>query len=106
VALAVATTIVINMGRARYAWVTAVPLVFVSVTTLSAGVLSVRDNFWPMANGPDPSKHFQGYLDTVLTVIMLVCVVVILANALWRCTQVVRGRLAIMPEPESVATNR
>jgi len=106
VALAVATTIVINMGRARYAWVTAVPLVFVSVTTLSAGVLSVRDNFWPMANGPDPSKHFQGYLDTVLTAIMLVCVVVILANALWRCTQVVRGRLAIMPEPESVATNR
>ena len=99
VALAVATTIVINMGRARYAWVTAVPLAFVSITTLSAGVLSVRDNFWPMANGPDASKHFQGYLDTALTIIMMVCVVVILANALWRCTQVLRGRLAIMGEP-------
>jgi len=98
VALAVATTIVINMGRARYAWITAVPLAFVSVTTLSAGVLSVRDNFWPMANGPDPAKHFQGYLDTILTVIMMVCVVVILANALWRCAQVLRGRLAIMVE--------
>jgi carbon starvation protein len=99
VALAVATTIVINLGRARYAWVTAVPLAFVSVTTLSAGVLSVRDNFWPMAIGPDASKHFQGYLDTALTVVMMVCVVVILANALWRCTQVLRGRLAIMGEP-------
>jgi len=98
VALAVATTIVINMGRARYAWITTVPLAFVSVTTLSAGVLSVRDNFWPMANGPDPAKHFQGYLDTILTVIMMVCVVVILANALWRCAQVLRGRLAIMVE--------
>src|SRR5204863_438901 len=52
VALAVATTIIINMGRARYAWVTAIPLAFVSVTTLTAGVLSVRDNFWPMAIGP------------------------------------------------------
>jgi len=104
VALAVATTIIINMGRARYAWVTAVPLAFVSITTLSAGVLSLRDNFVPMATGPDPSRHFQGYLNTGLTIIMMVCVVVILANALWRCTQVLRGRLAIMPEP--AATDR
>jgi carbon starvation protein len=104
VALAVGTTIIINMGRARYAWVTAVPLAFVSITTLSAGALSLRDNFWPMATGPDPSRHFQGYLNTALTIIMMVCVLVILANAMWRCTQVLRGRLAIMPEP--AASNR
>ena len=99
VALAVGTTIIINMGRARYAWVTGVPLAFVSITTLSAGVLSVRDNFWPMATGSDPSRHFSGYLNTGLTIIMMICVLVILANAMWRCTQVLRGRLAIMPEP-------
>jgi carbon starvation protein len=99
VALAVGTTIIINMGRARYAWVTAAPLAFVSVTTLTAGVLSVRDNFWPMAVGPDATRHFQGYLDTVLTIIMMVCVLIILTNALWRCTQVLRGRIAIMTEP-------
>jgi carbon starvation protein len=104
VALAVGTTIIINMGRARYAWVTAVPLAFVSITTLSAGVLSVRDNFWPMATGPDPSRHFQGYLNTGLTIIMMSCVLVILANAMWRCTQVLRGRLAIVPEP--ITTDR
>ncbi len=40
-------------GKARYAWVTLVPLAFVSITTLTAGVLSVRDNFWPMAIGPE-----------------------------------------------------
>jgi hypothetical protein len=28
---------------------------------------------------------------------MMVCVVVILASALWRCTQVIRGRVAIIP---------
>jgi hypothetical protein len=37
-------------------------------------------------------------------VIMMVCVVVILSNAFWRCTQVLLGRIAIMPEP--VGTRR
>jgi carbon starvation protein len=91
VALAVGTTIIINMGKARYAFVTLVPLAFVSVTTLTAGVMSVRDNFWPMATGADPARHFQGYLNTGLTVVMMVCVLVILANAMWRWAQVLRG---------------
>jgi carbon starvation protein len=97
VALAVGTTIIINQGKARYAWVTLLPLAFVSITTLTAGVLSVRDNFWPLAIGPDPSVHVQGYVDTTLTVIMLVCVVVVLSNAVWRWLQVLRGRIAIAP---------
>ena len=91
VALAVGTTIIINMGKARYAWVTGVPLAFVSITTLTAGVLSVRDNFWPMAIGPDASRRFQGQLDTALTIVMMVCVVVILGHALRRCVRVVLG---------------
>ena len=98
VALAVGTTIIINMGKARYAWVTAVPLAFVSITTLTAGVLSVRDNFWPMTLAADPSRRFQGYLDSVLTIGMMVCVLVILANALWRCAQVLRGRIAVVAD--------
>jgi carbon starvation protein len=90
VALAVGTTIIINIGKQRYAWVTLLPLAFVSITTLTAGVLSVRDNFWPMAIGPDPDLNFQGYLNTGMTVIMMVCVVVILTNAAWRWMQVLR----------------
>ena len=54
VALAVGTTIIINIGRAQYAWVTFLPLCFVSMTTLTAGCMSVRDNFWPMAVGDRP----------------------------------------------------
>ena len=84
VALAVGTTIIINTGKARYAWVTLVPLAFVSITTLTAGVLSVRDNFWPMAIGPIVERRFQGYVNTTLTIGMMVCVLVILANALGR----------------------
>ncbi|MEO7156334.1 MAG: carbon starvation CstA family protein [Vicinamibacterales bacterium] len=104
VALAVATTIIINTGKARYLWVTLIPLAFVSVTTLTAGVLSVRDNFWPMAVGTDPVKHFQGYMNTSLTVIMMVCVVVILANAVWKWSLVLRG--IIKPAPDVAAAAR
>jgi carbon starvation protein len=98
VALAVGTTIIINIGKARYAWVTLTPLAFVSVTTLTAGVLSVRDNFWPMAIGPDASRHFQGYLNTTLTIIMMVSVIVILTNAMWRWMLVLRGKIAPVPD--------
>ena len=92
VALAVATTIIINIGKARYVWVTLLPLAFVAITTLTAGVLSVRDNFWPMAIGADESLQFTGYVNTVLTVVMMVCVIVILANAMWKWMQVLSGR--------------
>ena len=95
VALAVGTTIIINAGKQRYAWVTLLPLAFVSITTLSAGVLSVRDNFWPMAIGPDPDLNFQGYLNTSMTVIMMVCVVVILTNAVWRWMMVLSGKVRV-----------
>jgi carbon starvation protein len=93
VALAVGTTVIINAGRARYAWVTLLPLSFVSITTLTAGALSVRDNFYPMAIGADPAKHFQGYLNSTVTVLMMICVVVILASAVMRWIAVLSGRL-------------
>jgi carbon starvation protein len=99
VALAVATTVIINAGRRRYAWVTVVPLSFVAVSTLTAGVLSVRDNFYPMAIGADVTKHFQGYLNSVLTVGMMVCVLVILASAVASWIGVLSGRQQPVPEP-------
>jgi carbon starvation protein len=93
VALAVGTTIIINLGRAKYAWVTFLPLCFVATTTLTAGFLNVRDNFWPMAIGADPVFHVQGYVDSICTSIMMICVVIILASAARRCLQVVTGRV-------------
>src|SRR5204863_487140 len=93
VALAVGTTILINLGRAKYAWVTFVPLCWVATTTLTAGYMSVRDNFWPMAIGSDPALHVQGYVNTICTVIMMVCAVVILAATTRRSLQVLTGRI-------------
>lgn len=95
IALLIGTTILINLGRARYAWVTVVPLTFLSITTLSAGFLSVKTNFWPMAVGPNPALHFQGYLNSILTVVMMCCVIIILSAAIRRWVAVGRGEAKV-----------
>jgi carbon starvation protein len=93
VALALGTTVLINIGRAKYAWATLLPMCFVATTTLTAGFLSVRDNFWPMATSPNAAIHTQGYVNTICTVIMMVCVVIILTAAVRRWVMVVTGRI-------------
>ncbi len=94
IALAVATTFLINMGKARYAWITVLPMCFVGVTTLSAGVLGIRDIFWPMRL--KPGQAFTGYLDTALMVLFIVGVVLVLLDAFRRWFLVLRGA----PVPE------
>ena len=95
IALLIGTTIIINMGRARLAWVTLLPLSFLSVTTLTAGYMSVRDNFWPMAVGANPALHVQGYIDSVLTVIMMACVFIIIFTSVRRWIAVLRPEARI-----------
>jgi carbon starvation protein len=96
VALAVGTTVIINMGRKQYAWVTVLPMCFVAVTTLTAGYMSVRDSFWPMAIGADAALHVQGYVNSICTVIMMVCVLIILSSALRRWMLVLSGKVPVM----------
>jgi carbon starvation protein len=95
IALAVGTTIVINAGRAKYAWVTIVPLSFVGTTTLVAGWKNITDNFWPMTQ--IPAKAFQGYLDSALTAIIMICAVIVFANSILRWYQVLSGKRGISP---------
>ena len=101
VALAVGTTVIINIGRAKYAWATFLPMCFVATTTLTAGYMSVRDNFWPKAIGANPALHVQGYVDTVCTIIMMLCVVIILVSATRRWVMVLSGRLPQMDLSEA-----
>src|SRR5437762_6272988 len=83
VALCVEPTIIINMGKARYAWVTIAPLSFVATTTLVAGYESIRDIFWPQAQNPATST--QGYINTSLTVLIMTAAVIVLIDSvrLW-----------------------
>ena len=94
IALAVSTTFLINMGKARYAWITFLPMCFVGVTTLSAGVLSIRNIFWPLRL--KPGQMFAGYLDTTLMVIFILGVVLVLIDAVRRWIMVLNGA----PVPE------
>ncbi len=80
VALCVATTVIINMGKARYAWVTIAPLAFVGTTTLVAGYQSIRDIFWPQAQNPLTST--QGYINTFLTALIMTAAVIVIADSI------------------------
>jgi carbon starvation protein len=86
-ALAVGTTVIISAGRRQYIWVTLLPMCFLATTTLSAGFLSVKNSFWPMAVGPKPELHFQGLLNSIVTSTMMILVVIILATAVRRWLQ-------------------
>src|SRR5215475_4127609 len=82
VALCVATTMVINSGRAKYCWVTILPLAFVSSTTLVAGFKSITDIFWPLAQKAETAT--MGVINTSLTVIIMFAAVVIMLDSLRR----------------------
>jgi carbon starvation protein len=82
VALCVATTILINSGKARYCWVTILPLAFVGSTTLVAGFKSITDIFWPLTQKPETSV--QGYINTSLTAIIMFAAIVIMIDSIRR----------------------
>ncbi len=81
-ALCVGTSVIINMGKLKYAWVTALPLAFVGVNTLYGGFLSIRDNFLPLTSNPLPAVQYQGWVDTGCTAIMMFLVSIIIVDSL------------------------
>jgi carbon starvation protein len=114
VALCVATSIIIRMGKARYAWVTLLPLSFIVVVTMSAGWIKI---FSPLpklgflahaqllqaarAAGTLPSGvHsfgdldrliFNDYLDAAVAAFFLVSVLIVLADSAREWWAVLRG---------------
>lgn len=88
VALVIGTTVLINEGKSKYAWITLAPMCFVGCTTLIGGFMSIRDIFIPMAQADKaPGDMFKGYLNSGLTGIMMVCVIIILLDAVPRWIQ-------------------
>jgi carbon starvation protein len=96
VALAVGTTILINLGRVRYIWVTLAPMVFLSVSTLTAGWMSVQNQYWPMAVGTDQALRVQGMIQSILTLLMMAMVLVIIGAAVRKWLAV--GRTGTDPD--------
>jgi carbon starvation protein len=73
IALCVGTSVLINLGRVRYIWVTLLPMLFVAVTTLTAAWQNITLNFLPLAQ--QPGHAFIGYLNAFLTLILMICAV-------------------------------
>ena len=42
IALVIGTSFIINRGRAKYAWVTILPMIFVGITTMTAAFLNIK----------------------------------------------------------------
>jgi carbon starvation protein len=83
IALCAATTLTINRGRAKYAWVTLLPLSFVGVATEVAGYQLITEQFVPKLIGSGvPDKVFQGYLLSSLCALAMVALVIIFFDSL------------------------
>jgi carbon starvation protein len=83
VALSVAGTVMVNAGRARYLWVVVLPMIFVTTTTMTAGVQLIG-RFWALTRSAAPGDPFKGYLNTFLIVAMMICVAIILWESVRR----------------------
>ena len=78
-ALAIGTSFLINNGKRKYIWITLVPMIFVGVTTISGGVLNMVKIYIPQMG--NPLTRIQGTINTSLTSIILICVLLIIFEA-------------------------
>jgi carbon starvation protein len=80
-ALCLVTTLHVNSGRGRYAPITLLPMLFVTATTMSAGVLMAGDFYGMIQAG----NVLRGSLNLGLTLFVMVSVgfIVLLAAARW-----------------------
>jgi carbon starvation protein len=82
IALVIGTSYIINRGRARYSWVTILPMAFVGITTLYAGISNMVTIYYPQMM--TPATMMPGLINLVLTLVIIVCLFVIFGNALPR----------------------
>ena len=80
IALTVGTSFIINSGRKKYAWFTIAPLIFLGITTLTACWLNMKNIYLPQIQVDE--TYVKGVINLFLTGIIMVCALVILANAI------------------------
>jgi carbon starvation protein len=85
-ALVVGTTMLIRLGKARYAWVTALPAAFMIPVTMSAGYLNVTRNYLPAGK----------WLLVALSIALMVLMAIVFVEAFVRWAQLLRVRERIV----------
>jgi carbon starvation protein len=79
IALAIGTSFIINRGRAKYAWVTVVPMTFVGITTMTAAVLNIKNIYIPQVK--IAATLIPGLINLILTLCIIISVIIIFINA-------------------------
>jgi carbon starvation protein len=81
-ALCVGTTLIIKMGKAKYIWVTLLPMLFMASTTITASLRLIHDFALKSSTSPDP---FALRVNVLLmgTMLLLAMVVVIDSAVKW-----------------------
>lgn len=79
-ALAIGTSYLINNGKKKYIWITLFPMAFVGITTITGGIMNMINIYIPQMI--DPASRIHGTINTVLTGLILICVVLIIMEAI------------------------
>ena len=77
ISLAIGTLMLVKIGKGRYAWTTAVPGVFVAITTLTAAYQMIAHHYWPKTATP-----FMVHFNIALILLMTACSFVIFISAI------------------------
>lgn len=84
IALVAVTTYLFQEGRGKYSWVTIIPLMFVTTTTLTAGYQMMQGRFWDILSlgikDKDWNKILQGSLNLGCTGFLIGCFLIILCS--------------------------
>lgn len=94
-ALGLVTTWLVNTGRGRYIWVTIAPMLFVIVTTMTAGIQLVTGQFPELIR---QGKEVSGVLNIVLTLFVMCSVWAVLLWCVARWLAVWSGKIPTRTE--------
>ncbi|MBI5887762.1 MAG: carbon starvation protein A [Deltaproteobacteria bacterium] len=97
-ALCVGTTVIIKSGRARYAWVTFVPMVFMFVMTAVAS----WELYWIFAlkasAAVNSAEAFTFRLDSILVLIMALLAVIAIVDSAYKWIGLLSGQRPLVPD--------
>jgi carbon starvation protein len=86
IALCLLTTWIFKEGRGKYAWVTILPMLFVTTTTFTAAAQMLQTRFWPDFTVGYNSGNFpqalRGALSGSAIILLVLAYTIILANAI------------------------
>src|SRR5262249_49413493 len=100
-ALALVTTVMVNNGKAKYAFITIIPMIWVSITTLTAGSQMVGWQFPAKIRLGEQTENakmvFTYWLSLILALVVMTSVVslVLIAAARWWAVMLGKPRVPV-----------